>query len=271
MKSVFMSYIKTIFMATKKKIDHKINMRQMFLGLQKSMTEDLKTIRENVDHEPTKGDGSENTWITFFRDYLPKRYSVAKAKVVDFNGNTSDAIDVVIYDSQYTPFVFNKSNVIYIPAESVYAVFESKQEANKALLEYASKKIESVRVLVRTTAPVVDKGIVKPAPKLFRILGGFLALDNSWTESIDKNPAFEKAIRSVTENQLLDIGCILDDKSFTTEMDLTDQLNPAIKINYSTKEETLIYFFLKLVAELQKLGTVRPIDINKYIDQLNSQ
>jgi hypothetical protein len=258
-------------MTTKKKPDHKIDMRQLFLGLQKEMTADLKTIRENIDHAPTKGEGSETTWIKFFTDYLPKRYSVAKAKVVDYTGTTSDAIDIVIYDTQYTPFVLNKNGIKYIPAESVYAVFEAKQEVNKNFLAYASKKIASVRVLSRTTAPVVDKGIVKPAPALFRILGGFLCLDSCWSKSINTSKEFKKALSTTTENELIDIGCVLGDKSFTTQLDLTDQLNPKINVAFSTHEESLIYFFLKLVAELQKLGTVRPIDINKYIDQLNSQ
>ncbi len=49
------------------------------------------------------------------------------------------------------------------------------------------------------------------------------------------------------------------------------QLDSIFETKYSTADETLIYFFLKLVSELQKLGTVRPIDLNKYIDQLDSQ
>ena len=243
----------------------------MFLGLQKSMIEDLKTIRENVDHEPTKGEGSEITWIRFLKDYLPKRYSIAKAKVVDHYGNTSDAIDVVIYDSQYTPFVFNKNGIIYIPAESVYAVFESKQDVNKNRLQYAGRKIDSVRKLIRTTAPVIDRGEVRPAPILFRIIGGFLCLDNCWKGSISTSKHFKEHIRDSDENHFIDIGCVLNDKSFTAEIDLTDKLNPKVGINFSADGETLIYFFLKLVAELQKLGTVRPIDLNKYIDQLKSQ
>ena len=48
-----------------KATDRKINMRDMFLGLQKKMCAELTTIRENVDHEGTKGTGSENVWIKF--------------------------------------------------------------------------------------------------------------------------------------------------------------------------------------------------------------
>lgn len=255
----------------KKKDNHKIDVRKLFLGLQKTMIENLKTIRENIDHEPTKGDGSENIWIQFLENYLPKRYSVAKAKIVDHLGNTSDQIDVVIYDRQYTPFVLNDSGIKYIPAESVYAIFEAKQDVNKDQLEYASKKINSVRKLVRTSAPVIDRGIEKPAPALFKIIGGFLCLDNCWKSSIGKSTHFNGYLKKSDENHIIDIGCVLNDKSFFTEIDLTDPLKPKVNINFSADGETLIFFFLKLVAELQKLGTVRPIDLNKYIDQLKSQ
>jgi hypothetical protein len=61
----------------------------------------------------------------------------------------------------------------------------------------------------------------------------------------------------------MNIGCVLNDKSFV--------FDSSEKIKFSSNNETLIFFFLKLLLELQKLGTVRPIDLNKYIDQLDSQ
>ncbi len=243
-----------------------INMKSLFLGLQKTMKEDLESLRSNTPHEPTKGDGSENVWVDFFEKYLPKRYSVTKAIIIDYEGNRSDAIDIVIYDTQYTPFILNKRGVIYIPVESVYAVFEAKQEISKSNIEYAGKKVESVRKLNRTTAPVVDKGVVKKAPDLFNILGGFLCLDNSWVDSIDSSKPFNDCISNLNGLEHINIGCVLNDMSF-----VNTQLDSVFETKFSTADETLIYFFLKLVSELQKLGTVRPIDLNKYIDQLDSQ
>ncbi len=255
----------------KKKQSNKVDIRKLFLGFQKSMIEDLKTIRENVDHEPTKGDGAELIWIKFFRDYLPKRYCVDKAKIIDYEGNTSDAIDVVIYDRQYTPFVMNKSSIKYIPSESVYAVFEAKQDIDKGKLDYASNKIASVRELDRTTAPVVERGEIRPAPSLFKIMGGFLCLDNTWKDSLNICTPFKNCIQNFHGDHFIDIGCVLNDMSF--KIDIEDKEKPIIQniVSFSTKEETLIFFFLKLLSELQKLGTVRPMDVNKYIDQLNSQ
>jgi hypothetical protein len=253
------------------KEQNKINMRQLFMGLQSSMVATLQNLRSNIDHEPTKGQGSELVWIQFFKDYMPERYSVANAKIVDYHGHTSDQIDVVIYDRQYTPFVLNNNGIKYIPAESVYAVFETKQDINTNHIRYAGKKIESVRKLDRTIAPAIDIGIVKTTAPLFRILGGLLCLDNCWASTIEKNKSFKEGIQKSTENKFIDIGCVLNDKSFVAEIDSTDHLNPKVHLHYSAEKETLIFFFLKLVTALQKLGTVRPIDLNKYIDQLKSQ
>ena len=97
------------------------------------------------------------------RKYLPRRYCVDKAIIVDCNGNTSDQIDIVIYDGQYSYFVFKHEQVIYVPAESVYAVIEVKQELNKANLNYAGEKAASVRKLSRTSAEIpFAGGIYRP-------------------------------------------------------------------------------------------------------------
>jgi hypothetical protein len=57
--------------------------------------------------------------------------------VIDADGKESDFIDVIIYDRQFTPPVFNK---LYIPAESVYAVIEAKQTLNRENIVYAGGK-----------------------------------------------------------------------------------------------------------------------------------
>ena len=62
------------------------------------------------------------------KTYLPERYRADKAYVVDSKGAFSDQIDVVVYDRQYSPFIFTYENETIIPAESVYAVFEAKRQ-----------------------------------------------------------------------------------------------------------------------------------------------
>ena len=79
-----------------------------------------------LSHPTDKGDNTEESWISWFNEYFPKRYKAAKATVIDSNGALSNQIDVVLYDAQYSYLAFNNNGILYVPAESVYAVFEVK-------------------------------------------------------------------------------------------------------------------------------------------------
>jgi hypothetical protein len=104
-------------------------------------------------HPVSKGDASEVVWLEMLQTYLPRRYQAAKAHVVDSEGAFSDQIDVVIFDRQYSPFVFSHEGQVVVPAESGYAVFEAKQSIAATETEYAHRKAASVRRLHRTASP----------------------------------------------------------------------------------------------------------------------
>ncbi len=227
----------------------------LFTALQKKMQSELEGARLVLEHPTTLGDSCELKWIDWLKKYLPKRYCADKAQVIDSNGNLSQQIDIVIYDRQYTPFVFNDSGAVYIPAESVYAVFEVKQTLNKEYLIYAGKKVESVRNLHRTSASIIHAGgnfePVKPKP----IIGGILTYDCEWTNGL--NDTFVANLKTLQNNQILNLGCSLMAGAFYINKS-TD------KLQISSADESLIYFFLKLLMELQRIGTVPAIDINEY-------
>lgn len=241
-----------------------LNLHSIFLNLQKQMIQKLSSNREIIFHPTAKGDASEINWIEWLKTYLPRRYEVDKAFIIDSNNRFSQQLDLVIYDRQYSPFVFNQDGAIYIPAESVYAVFEVKQELNKANFLYAAEKIKSVRLLNRTSAPIIHAGghIQQPKPP-FRIIGGILTLATSWVDTFGEG--FQNCVNSFDENSQIDIGCILEKASFTTTYQ--DASN---SFETSQNEETLIYFFLKLLIQLQKLGTVPAMDIEAYARSITS-
>lgn len=243
----------------------KIDIRDLFLDHQKEMITNLKKIRKHsTNHAPTTGDASEGSWAEWLRKYLPTRYCVDRAIVVSCEGLESDAIDIVIYDRQYSPFVWIQEGVTKIPAESVYAVIECKQEISKGQIEYAGDKAESIRKLRRTVAPtIVDRGKSHKAPKLFDILAGIITLENSWEDSINASKYFDSAISKLDASRSLNFGCVLNDKSFFRDADGT--------LHFSDSEESLIFFFTNLITELQKLGTVRPIDMMQYLKHLKSK
>jgi hypothetical protein len=126
------------------------SLTQLLSGLHDDIERRLDTARKSFAHAPTKGDASEHVWRDFLETYLPKRYQTATAHVADSKGNFSDQIDVVIFDRHYSPLIFQYEGQTIIPAESVYAVFESKQTINSEIIRYARQKAASVRDLHRT-------------------------------------------------------------------------------------------------------------------------
>ena len=226
------------------------------MKLQNQMIAQLSANREIIIHPGTKGDASELNWIEMLNTYLPERYKVDKAFVLDSGGDLSEQIDIVIYDKQYSPFLFHQDGAIYISAESVYAVFEVKQTISKEKIEYAGNKFASVRRLKRTSVPISYAGGEYKAKEHFEILSGILALESDWKPPLGHS--LIKSLDSLNKPKRIDLGCVLRAGSFEVSYE------PTVKLDKSKKENSLIFFFLKLLNLLQRLGTVPALDISEY-------
>jgi hypothetical protein len=220
------------------------------------MIASLSATREVVPHPGTKGAATELQWLTMLNNYLPERYFVDSAFVLDCDGKLSDQIDIVIYDRQYSPFLFNQNFVKYIPAESVYAALEVKPEINSGVVRYAGEKVASVRRLRRTTAPIPHAGGMHDAKPLGPILGGILTLGSSWTPPLGES--FVDSLGALAPDERLDVGCVLECGGFA----VTYEDKPKIEI--SSLETSLIYFFMRLVSRLREIGTVPALDFSEY-------
>ncbi|WP_430908045.1 DUF6602 domain-containing protein [Maribacter sp. 2-571] len=267
----------------------KINLRKLFGGLQAQMIAQLNTNREFIEHPGSKGDSLENTWIEWLRTYLPNRYCVDKAIVIDSKGQLSHQIDLVIYDQTYTPFVFKQNGIFYIPAEGVYAVFEVKPDLDKGNIVYAGDKIESVRQLQRTSTKIIDRGKPFNPRSLTKILGGILTI-----ETEIKEPTIERHLKALKGLKSIDIGCAVKAKSFYVDYNKDDSIfnldkdevltvkehNELIlmfynkrsvkNIEFSKKNNSLVTFFLQLTRYLQQsIGTVAAIDLSEYAKAIN--
>lgn len=235
-------------------------MIELIAALQERLSVSLKTTRATLPHPVAKGDATELNWLKMLQEHLPHRYQANRAFVIDSNGNLSEQIDIVIYDRQYTPPLYNKDDQLYIPAESVYAVFEVKQEINKEVVEYAGAKAESVRRLIRTNAPIIYAGgIFEPRP-LFPILSGILAYESSW-KPLFGDP-FNKALASLPAEQRIDIGYIVTSGFFDI------RYNDSMMVNTFGSDLGLAYFLFRLLECLQSLGTVPAIDYSKYLSAI---
>lgn len=246
----------------KKTSNKKINLKRTFLGLQKEMALKLGNARTNIGHPVAKGDVTENSWRSMLETYLPKRYAVEKAFVVDSNGDISDQIDLVIFDRHFSPFLFHQEGAFYIPAESVYAVFEIKQELTKDSLMYGAKKIESVRKLKRTSTHVIHAGGRHSPVKPKDIIGGMLCLSSKWKGSLSDEPL--ASLKALSLVQRLNLVCILERGAISLiskPKGVATEVFPA--------EQALIQFFLTLLFKLQTIGTVPAIDIKAYGQSLS--
>lgn len=229
---------------------------QLLSELHGGVTHRLGSVRRSLGHPGTKGDGSENVWLTVLRDYLPMRYQAEKAHIVDSNGDFSEQLDIVIFDRQYSPFIFKIEEQLVIPAESVYAVFEAKQSITADQVAYARKKIASARNLHRTSIEIPHAGGTYPPKPLINILGGIVTLESDWKPPL--GDALRTALtKDITDAEHLDLGCIAHHGHFEFDSE-------AAAHNFHTTEKAATAFLFELIARLQVLGTVPMINIRAY-------
>jgi hypothetical protein len=235
------------------------SLTELLAGLHDGIEQRLKTSRKTMGHPGTKGDATEHVWIDLLRSYLPQRYQVEKAHVVDSNDVFSEQMDVVVFDRQYSPFIFTHEGQKIIPAESVYAVFEAKQSVNGREVEYAQRKIASVRRLYRTSLPIPYAAGTYPPRPLPHIIGGLLSFESDWNPPLGQS--LQDALANGEKEGRLDLGCVAahgifgcDDKGCYS---MTPEGKPAAA------------FLLEFIARLQGSATVPMLDVRAYTRWLN--
>ena len=130
--------------------DEPFDLHGAFYGKQAVLRSLLETGRKIATHPGAKGDGSELHWKEMLSELLPRRYQVSKGFVVDSAGTRSEQIDVIIHDHFFSPLLWEDGGYVYVPAESVYAVFEVKQDHNLEYIKAAGQKAASARRRLRT-------------------------------------------------------------------------------------------------------------------------
>ena len=227
-----------------------------------------------IEHPGTKGDITEAAWISLFKDYLPTRFRVSKGIIVDCDGETSDQIDCVIFDSQYTPQIIPNEASLYIPAEAVHAVFEVKQKIDLRSIKYASKKLRSVKALHRTSSSYTGDGRKREAKPLFQILGGLLALRCSYPKRLAASKLHSN-LKQLDDADHLDFVFSAEDgyvdlvKSkhllrTNKEEQIRNQGKPFIVVGQSG----INYGLIRLLEELSWQGTVQAVEWQKYLANL---
>lgn len=234
-------------------------LQQAFSSEQTCLEANLRSSNR-IRHQGDKGEVNEEFFIEFLRRYLPNRYTVDKAMVIDSRGNTSDSIDVVVFDRQYTPTLLDSEKHRYVPAESVYAVFECKPTINKTYLTYAGDKAASVRRLYRTSIPIAHAGGFYPAKKPHDIIAGILAIDVEWADGL--GASFLENHSNLTGESALDCGFAASGACF-------DAFDEDGSLTFGPAENSLAYFAFRLLSRLQACATVPAVDWAAYAIQLS--
>lgn len=231
------------------------SLSRLLAGLHDDIQKRLDISRKSFGHPVTKGDASESVWLALLGSYLPQRYQAATAHVVDSEGQFSEQIDILVFDRQYSPFIFKYEGQTIVPAESVYAVFEAKQSINAAQVEYAQEKVASVRRLHRTSLPIPHAGGVYPPKPLIPILGGLLTFESEWNPPLGR--PLDEALNGGNAASRLDLGCIAAHGHFKYE-------EGSKRYIFTAEGKPATAFLFNLISRLQFSGTVPMIDIQAY-------
>ena len=233
--------------------------KEAFKTEQETLAVTLKSTKR-IQHQGDKGAVCEQRVIDFLKRYLPNRYTVDKASVIDSEGNVSESIDIVIYDRQYSPALLDCDDHKYVPVESVYAVFECKQNINKDHIVYAGKKAFSVRNLTRTSASFAHLGGVDKKAEHFEIIGGLIAIKVDWADRL--GDSFTGAVSGLAKGHELDSVLAVEGDAWDS-YDAEDHFAP--------NDNALVYFAFRLLHKLQSMGTAPAVDWMAYADQLSKE
>lgn len=234
-------------------------LRDAFASEQECLAASLKSSFR-ITHNGDRGEVNEQFFIDFLRAYLPNRYTVEKAIVLDSLGHVSHSIDIVVFDRQYTPTLLDNEKHRYVPAEAVYAVFECKPTIDKGYLEYAADKIASVRKLHRTSVDIHHAGGIFKKKELFPIVGGILAANVEWADGLGES--FRKNHQALNGDKQVDCGFAASGACFDI---FTDQN----AYTFGPPENALAYFAFRLLWKLQSLATVPAVDWMAYARTLS--
>jgi hypothetical protein len=120
-------------------------------SLKQSIISDL-SMKNESGHGLSTGNYREEVWSNLFRRVLPKKFSIVRNSfIIGSCGNTSPEIDIIIYDENYVPYIFQYGDTVkLIPIEAVIAVVQCKSEntnrkvKGKYILDEWVKKVQKI-------------------------------------------------------------------------------------------------------------------------------
>jgi hypothetical protein len=121
-------------------------------------------------------------------------------------------------------------------------------------VEYALRKVTSVRRLHRTSLPIPSAMGTLGPKKLHRVIGGLLTFESDWDPPLGK--PLLGALAATKGDQKLDLGCVAAHGTFMCDEKGCHVAAPGKKAATA--------FLFELIALLQSCATVPMIEIRAY-------
>ncbi|MFE4569853.1 DUF6602 domain-containing protein [Paenibacillus chitinolyticus] len=98
-------------------------------------------------HGTTIGGFREDIWKELFFQFVPKKFVVEQSVfIIDSTGQVSREVDLAIVDHTYTPYIFRKGRLKFIPIEAVAVAVECKSlSADEDSLEVWTDSIKNLK------------------------------------------------------------------------------------------------------------------------------
>lgn len=202
-----------------------------------------------ITHSLTKGEEREDPLIEFLKSNLPKTYSVVKGEVVDTKNNSSQQMDIMIYDnSRNIPFYSGGHYIL--PAEALLASIEIKSKLTQEESRKILKSVKSLKSLkpFGKQVDVSKKQRTVEEKVTCRYFHSIFAYDTDLAEKDWANCEMGRIKRLATEEK---IDSNLIDRIFVLHKGL---INPNDSIARETKDnaESLLYFYMNLLNFIQR-------------------
>ncbi|WP_291285762.1 DUF6602 domain-containing protein [Flavobacterium sp.] len=202
-----------------------------------------------INHSLTKGEEREDPLIEFLKANLPKTYSVVKGEVVDKLNNSSQQLDIMIFDnSRNIPFYSGGHYIL--PAEALLGSIEIK---SKITQEEVRKILKSVSTL-KNLKPFGKKVDISKKQRSIeekvscRYFHAVFAYDTDIAETNWAKKEMERIIRVAVEEKN---DYTLIDRFYVLNKGL---INPTVSMAKESKDnaECLLHFYMHLLNFIQR-------------------
>lgn len=112
--------------------------KDLFSNYQSEERSLVEQLFFTAKHHGTIGTYREQVWQEMFENIIPKKFVIEQSVfILDSNGKISHEVDLAILDVMYTPYIFKKGSLKFIPIEAVAVAIQCKSVSTPS-----SSKIE---------------------------------------------------------------------------------------------------------------------------------